>query len=148
MLPTKCNISLTLNKLLISTFSPRFKLLQSKVNVQFYKLKALGSNPRKKEDFFRSKLSRKKFAEGFPKLDGKCFIRWTEYTETGSSSFHTHSKMPYGESTLNFSCQVEENRGSTFWHKAFIKTEKQLKPQTHTIPGRFSLHTPPPWQHL
>lgn len=52
--------------------------------------------------------------------------------------------MLYGESTLNFSCQEVKNRGSTFWHKALIKTEKQLKPQTHTIPGRFSLHTPPP----
>lgn len=140
MLPTKHNVSLPLNKLLISTFSPRFKL-QSECPV--LQLKALGSNPRRKEDVFRSKLSQKAFAEGFPKLDGKRFIRWTEYTETGSSSFHTHSKTPYGESTLNFSCQVE-NRGSTFWHKAFIKTEKQLKPQTHTIPGRFSLHTPPP----
>lgn len=60
------------------------------------------------------------------------------------ASFHTHSKMLYGESTLNFSCQEVKNRGSTFWHKALIKTEKQLKPKTHTIPGRFSLHTPPP----
>lgn len=36
------------------------------------------------------------------------------------------------ESTLNSSCQELENRGSTFWHKALIKTEKQLKLQTHT----------------
>ena len=44
--------------------------------------------------------------------------------------------------TLKSSCQeIEENRGSTLWYKALIKTEKQLKPQTHTLPGRFSLYT-------
>ena len=47
----------------------------------------------------------------------------------------------FQESTLNSSCQeIEENRGSTLWYKALIKTEKQLKPQTHTLPGRFSLY--------
>lgn len=38
---------------------------------------------------------------------------------------------PQAKTTLNSSCQELENRGSTFWHKALIKTEKQLKPHTH-----------------
>lgn len=93
--------------------------------------KGLREQPKEKGRLFRSKLSQKAFAEGFPKLDGKRFIRWTEYTETGSSSFHTHSKTPYGE------CQL-----LTFHAKSW-RTEEVLFGTKHSSKQKNSLNPKP-----